>query len=105
MCEQAEEGRARLSTSSRPTTVQAALDQPVERLDRKIDRRTDTVGIFPKDRSFIRLARLLCIELNDEWLVGAPLAVGRLGWAAPQVAAPSLRYTEEMRRAPGGRRS
>jgi putative transposase len=28
------------------------------------------VGIFPDDRSLIRLAGMLCIEQNDEWLVG-----------------------------------
>jgi hypothetical protein len=28
------------------------------------------VGIFPNDRSLIRLAGMLCIEQNDEWLVG-----------------------------------
>jgi hypothetical protein len=26
--------------------------------------------IFPDDRSLIRLAGMLCIEQNDEWLVG-----------------------------------
>jgi putative transposase len=33
-------------------------------------RRTDVVGIFPDDQSLIRLAGMLCIEQNDEWLVG-----------------------------------
>jgi hypothetical protein len=28
------------------------------------------VGIFPDDRSLIRLVGMLCIEQNDEWLVG-----------------------------------
>jgi putative transposase len=43
---------------------------PLERLNREIGRRTDVVGIFPDDRSLIRLATILCIEQNDEWLVG-----------------------------------
>jgi putative transposase len=43
---------------------------PLERLNREIGRRTDVVGIFPDDRSLIRLATMLCIEQNDEWLVG-----------------------------------
>jgi hypothetical protein len=30
----------------------------------------DVVGIFPDDRSLIRLVGMLCIEQNDEWLVG-----------------------------------
>ena len=43
---------------------------PLERLNREIGRRTDVVGIFPDDRSLTRLATMLCIEQNDEWLVG-----------------------------------
>ena len=43
---------------------------PLERLNREIGRRTDVVGIFPDDRSLVRLATMLCIEQNDEWLVG-----------------------------------
>jgi putative transposase len=43
---------------------------PLERLNREIGRRTDVVGIFPDDRSLIRLATSLVIEQNDEWLVG-----------------------------------
>ena len=43
---------------------------PLERLNREIGRRTDVVGIFPDNSSLIRLATMLCIEQNDEWLVG-----------------------------------
>ena len=50
--------------------AQAALDQPLERVNREIGRRTDVVGIFPNDRSLIRLAASVVIEQNDEWLVG-----------------------------------
>jgi len=43
---------------------------PLERFNKEIGRRTDVVGIFPNDQSLIRLAGMLCIEQNDEWLVG-----------------------------------
>jgi putative transposase len=43
---------------------------PLERLNREIGRRTDVVGIFPDDASLVRLASMLAIEQNDEWLVG-----------------------------------
>jgi putative transposase len=43
---------------------------PLERFNREIGRRTDVVGIFPDDRSLIRLASMLAIEQNDEWPVG-----------------------------------
>jgi putative transposase len=42
---------------------------PLERFNREIGRRTDVVGIFPDDRSLIRLVSMLAIEANDEWLV------------------------------------
>jgi transposase-like protein len=43
---------------------------PLERFNREIGRRIDVVGIFPNDRSLIRLAASVVIEQNDEWLVG-----------------------------------
>ena len=46
------------------------VTNPLERFNREVGRRTDVVGIFPDDQSLVRLAGMLCIEQNDEWLVG-----------------------------------
>src|SRR3954462_9231714 len=43
---------------------------PLERFNKEIGRRTDVVGIFPDDQSLIRLTGMLCIEQNDQGLVG-----------------------------------
>ena len=50
---------------------------PLERLIGEIKRRTDVVGIFPKEAAIVRLVGALQLEQNDGWAVGRPISASR----------------------------
>ena len=70
LLEEAEEDLLAFSSFPADHWPKLRSTNPLERVNREIGRRTDVVGIFPNDRSLIRLAASVVIEQNDEWLVG-----------------------------------
>lgn len=44
-------------------------NNPIERLNKEIERRADVVEIFPNQQAFLRLATARVIKQHDEWQV------------------------------------
>ena len=69
LLEQAEDELLAFYSFPREHWTKLRSTNPLERVNKEIGRRSDVVGIYPNDRALIRLAGMLLIEQNDEWLV------------------------------------
>jgi len=68
--EEAEEDLLAYTAFPREHWRQLYSTNPLERLNKEIKRRSNVVGIFPNQKSVIRLVGAVLIEQQDEWEIG-----------------------------------